>query len=117
MASLSVNGEDRNNNHDITSIIARIQVYYKMNAAAYPTRNAAGKFERPPYDHIYFLDPEDAVTKIIQLPLKHGISATLIKVLEQLKRSYNMFAQGFMMKKKLESFIKVFLPPQVHFFT
>ena len=82
------------NNRGIYSYIASGQVYHKINMAAHPTQNSRGKFERPQYGQIYFLDNDDAVSERLNNPINHGISESLVNLLEQVIRSQNPFIEG-----------------------
>ena len=51
----------------------------------------------------YFLDPVDALHERLHFPLNnYGINPHLMELLEHIMRSFNPYAQGFMMMREVE---------------
>ena len=72
------------------------QIYYQINTSLYPESN-----EKPSYGQLFIVDANEDIEQ--RMAFNAGLDVNITKLMEQIMRDYNIFAQSYeMMGKELK---------------
>jgi len=93
LVSLILSDDRTINIRKFFSFKAAGQIYRRIDYCGTPTQTTQSDFGLPSYGQMYFLDPDEAVDKLLAHPLNWGIPRNLMDLLDEIMSDTNTSAK------------------------